>query len=662
MPLPNLPQTLTRALDERGYTELTPVQLAVAQPDTAGRDLLVSARTGSGKTVAYGLALAGELLGEDGRLAPAGAPLALVIAPTRELALQVQRELEWLYAPAGARVISCVGGMDPQKERRALASGAHIVVGTPGRLRDHLERGQLQMAGLRAVVLDEADEMMDLGFREELEAILEASPTERRTLLFSATLPKPIVTLARQYQRDALRITADAGERSHADIEYRAVRIAPSDAEHAVVNLLRYFDAEAALVFCTTRESVRRLHANLVERGFSVVALSGELTQSERTHALQALRDHRARVCVATDVAARGIDIPDLELVIHAELPNDAESLQHRSGRTGRAGRKGVSVILAPHPRRRRIEALLRAAHIDATWMAPPSAEEIQARDQERLIEQLRPTEEAAEDDLAIARALLADASPEQVVAALVRARRASLPAPEDLVDNEPEPTQRPAARPGFEHTAWFTIDIGRNKNAEPRWLLPMICRRGHLTKSDIGAIRVFDKETRFEVVREAADRFLAAVRKGEDDGVHIEPLADPEAPPARERRRPPVRKANPSRSRPDAGAAPQASPAGPASSSRSVDNRPVSDRPVSDRPAKGRSAGDRPFKERPPKNRPFSDRPTNNQSTNDRSTNDRIDAPHSKVARPQTSKRQASKIGGGKPRKSKPNGRPGGL
>ena len=300
--------------------------------------------------MAYGLAVAADLLAGAEALPVAGDPLALVVAPTRELALQVQRELEWLYAAAGARVASCVGGMDPRREQRALAAGAHIVVGTPGRLRDHLERGQLQLAGLRAAVLDEADEMLDLGFREELEAILDAAPAARRTLLFSATLPRPIVALAGRYQRDALRITVATGEQGHADIDYRAVAIAPSDAEHAVVNLLRYYEAGAALVFCNTRESVRRLHANLVERGFAAVALSGELTQTERTHALQALRDRRARVCVATDVAARGIDIPDLELVIHAELPNDPESLQHRSGRTGRAGRKGVSAILVPHP------------------------------------------------------------------------------------------------------------------------------------------------------------------------------------------------------------------------------------------------------------------------------------------------------------------------
>ena len=534
-----LPAPLAQALTERGYNELTGVQRAVATDEHRGQDLLVSSKTGSGKTVAYGLSLAETLLGDDDLLGPPGAPEALVIAPTRELALQVQRELEWLYAKARARVVSCVGGMDPRREQRALAAGAQIVVGTPGRLRDHLERGQLDLSALKAVVLDEADEMLDLGFREELEALLDAAPVARRTLLFSATLPKPILALARRYQRDAVRIAIGGAERGHGDIEYRAITIAPNDLEHATVNLLRFFEPGSALVFCSTREAVRRLHANLSERGFSAVALSGELTQNERANALQALRDRRARVCIATDVAARGIDIPDLELVIHAELPHDAQSLQHRSGRTGRAGRKGISAILVPYPRRRRAEAMLKGAGITAEWQSAPTADDIRGKDQERLIASLRPDGDIDDDDLAIARVLLSGENPEVVVATLVRAQRASLPAPEELATSAPEPppiaTDKP--RPGFEDTVWYSMDIGRSRNAEARWLLPMICRRGHITKREIGAIRIFDRETRFEIVRGVAQRFdEALLTNTDDDGVRITPISDPEAPVKRDR------------------------------------------------------------------------------------------------------------------------------
>ena len=531
MPLANVHPALAAALTARGYEALTPVQEQVLAAEAAGRDLLVSAQTGSGKTVAYGLALAPTLLGEAGRLDRAAEPLALIIAPTRELALQVARELEWLYAGTGASIATCVGGMEIRREARALGQGAHVVVGTPGRLRDHLERGNLVMGSLRAVVLDEADEMLDLGFRDDLEEILDSTPPERRTLLFSATLPRPIQALAKRYQKDGFRIAATAETGSHADIEYRAVRLAPSDLESGVVNVLRYYNQGAAIVFCATREGVRRLHANLVERGFAAVALSGELSQHDRNAALQALRDRRASVCVATDVAARGIDLPDLGLVIHAELPNDPEVLQHRSGRTGRAGRKGVCVLLVPYPKRRRAEALLRAARINAQWEGVPTAEAILARDAARLLDAIPP---ASEEEKAAAETLLAERSAVDIAAALLRLNATRLPAPEEVSESAPPPLrgETGAPQPGFEESVWFRINAGRNVNADPRWLLPYLCRRGHVTRREIGAIRIFDRETRFEVPRGIAGRFAAMLRKTDDGDpdVVIEPVP-PHAP-----------------------------------------------------------------------------------------------------------------------------------
>ena len=228
MPFPQSPAPLAQALSSRGYDTPTSVQEAVLQPEARGRDLVVSAQTGSGKTVAFGLAFADQVLGEDGDLFSRGAPSALVIAPTRELALQVSKELGWLYEKTGARIASCVGGMNPQAERRALKAGATIVVGTPGRLRDHIERGALDLSALAVVVLDEADEMLDMGFREELEYILDATPQGRRVLMFSATMPRPIEAMARRYQQDALRIATGGQERGHGDIAYQAVAVPPA--------------------------------------------------------------------------------------------------------------------------------------------------------------------------------------------------------------------------------------------------------------------------------------------------------------------------------------------------------------------------------------------------------------------------------------------------
>lgn len=548
MTFETLPPLLTEALSARGYAAPTPVQAAVIQPDAEGRDLLVSAQTGSGKTVAFGMAMAPQLLTEDGRTDRPGAPLVLVIAPTRELALQVSRELIWLYAKTGARIATCVGGMDASKERKALSQGAHIVVGTPGRLRDHLERGALNLGQIRVAVLDEADEMLDMGFREDLEQILDATPDARRTFMFSATLPKPIVALAKRYQKDALRISTVGEDRGHGDIAYQAVTVAPADIENAVVNLLRFHEAPTAMLFCATRDNVRHLHASLIERGFDAVALSGEHSQSERNQALQALRDRRARICVATDVASRGIDLPNLSLVIHVELPRDAEILQHRSGRTGRAGKKGTAILIVPYPARRRVDAMLRGARINAEWLPVPGPDDIRRNDHERLLSALMEVPvEIDDEDRALADRLLLERSPQDIAAALVRMHRSKMPAVEELLDNSrPAPRQDRAERnagsdgaprDGFDDTVWFRMDVGRRLNADPRWILPLICRRGHVTKTEIGAIRIGPEETMFEIPRGLANKFSESLHRteGEDrspeGGIRIIPADGPPAP-----------------------------------------------------------------------------------------------------------------------------------
>ncbi|MCP8893803.1 DEAD/DEAH box helicase [Shinella daejeonensis] len=517
---------MAKALEKRGYTSLTPVQLAVSDPSIGSADALVSAQTGSGKTVAFGLALASTLLPEAGRFERAANPLALVIAPTRELALQVKRELEWLYELTGATMASCVGGMDMRTERRTLERGAHIVVGTPGRLRDHITRGSLDLSDLRAVVLDEADEMLDLGFREDLEFILMAAPEDRRTLMFSATVPKEIVALAANYQRDALRISTAAERDQHGDIDYRALVAAPADRENAIINVLRYYEARNAIVFCSTRAAVNHLTARFNNRGFSVVALSGELSQNERTHALQAMRDGRARVCIATDVAARGIDLPHLELVVHADLPTNPDTLLHRSGRTGRAGRKGVSALIVPLPARRRAERLLQAANLKATWATPPSTEEILRRDDERLLADPMLIEAEAEDDGATIDALLERFEPRQLAAAVTRFFKTGRSAPEELIpvsleprkprerihDAETFPREPRPPREAFGPSVWLSLSVGRKQNAEPRWLIPVLCRNGNITKNEIGAIKMQPEETYVELSADAADGFFLSI------------------------------------------------------------------------------------------------------------------------------------------------------
>lgn len=503
--------TLAAALEAQGYDTLTPVQTAVTDEALEGRDLLVSAQTGSGKTVGFGLAIGPTIL-DDGKFGPASAPKALIIAPTRELALQVKRELTWLYGKTGAKLASTVGGMDYRDERRTLERGVDIVVATPGRLKDHILRGSIDLSEVRAVVLDEADEMLDLGFREDLEFILSEAPEDRRTLMFSATVPKMIETLARSYQKDAERVVTQSKSDQHADISYQALQVAQHDADNAIINVLRYHEAPNAIVFANTRAMVTRLTTRLSNRGFSVVALSGELSQAERSNALQAMRDGRARVCVATDVAARGIDLPQLELVIHAELPTNAETLMHRSGRTGRAGRKGVSALIVPPKMRRRAENLLKWGKLDASWQVPPSASEVQEKDEERLLSDPLWEETPSESEAAFAAKLLEKYSAEQIAAAYLKLYAGKASAPEDLSPPDMKPERKQREHADFGPTKWFRIDVGRQGKAEARWLLPMICKAGDISKAEIGKIKIQDNDSLVEIKEAAVPGFLAAL------------------------------------------------------------------------------------------------------------------------------------------------------
>jgi ATP-dependent RNA helicase DeaD len=539
---------LASALEAKGYSQLTPVQIEMATRGQLEADLLVSAQTGSGKTVAFGIAIASSLLGGAERFETAGRPLGLIIAPTRELAIQVQRELEWLYGATRIQTATCVGGMDMRKERRALERGAHLVVGTPGRLRDHITKGVLNLSALRAVVLDEADEMLNLGFRDDLEFILGAAPAERRTLMFSATVPRGIAELAKTFQKDAQRVTVTASTDQHADIEYQMMLVRRDEREHAVINTLLNSDSTSALVFCHTREAVRHLTARLANRGFSVVSLSGEMAQSERSNALQAMRDGRAHVCVATDVAARGIDLPNLDLVIHADVPSNPATLLHRSGRTGRAGRKGVCVLIVPQHRRSAAQRVLALAKLTATEHAAPGIAEIEARYRRDIMDAALSTQEPDEVEAAFVADLLAKVAPERIAAAFLRQQLMARPVPEDLtplpvaerqamksrhkgrIDDEHGPaTTREPREPDMEDGVWFTLSLGRKQRADPKWLLPMICKAGGVSKRDVGSIRIEDTQTRFEIAAGKAASFAEQINRpgGTERGIVIAPAGE---------------------------------------------------------------------------------------------------------------------------------------
>lgn len=494
---------LAEAMAARSYDTMTPVQEAVLKIEKANADLLVSAQTGSGKTLAFGISIANTLLFENSEFNQPRLPLALVIAPTRELALQVRKELEWLYARTKAQFASCVGGMDPRAERRTLENGAHIVVGTPGRLRDHIERGALCLSETKAIVLDEADEMLDMGFREDLTFILEKAPLSRRTLLFSATVSNQIAEMARTYQKEAIRISVSSAKKQHLDITYHAMKIHPSDRDKAIINLLRYHDVSGTIIFCNTRVAVTHLASRLSNRGISVVALSGELSQKERNFALQSMRVGRADVCVATDVAARGIDLPNLDLVIHADLPQSNEAMLHRSGRTGRAGRKGISIILIPNRNLKKVQRMFQNNGIQPSWVTPPSSDQIIERDRINLLKSEYLMAKADESENDLIQKIVQNYSPEVIASAFVRSQMEGKSAPEELTNTG---STGPA---DFSNSTWFELSIGYRDNAEPRWLVAMLCRIGNFDKSLIGDIQIHNSTTFIEIASNGVQQLI---------------------------------------------------------------------------------------------------------------------------------------------------------
>ena len=335
---------ISKNLRDRGFTDLSDIQNKILNIYLDKKDLLVTSQTGSGKTIAYFLSIQNEISLK--KIKVNSSPNVLIVAPTRELAIQVYEEACWVFKGEDIAIITTIGGMDIKKERRNLLTKFSLLIGTPGRINDHLRKNKLILSNISTVILDEADEILDLGFKEDLNSILSKIPKHTRISMFSATLPKKIVELANKYQNKPIKINIDNKLSPHKDISYDAYYLNNRDIENFTFNLIRFYSNKTIIVFCSTRNDVTRFHSRLHNRGIDAVALSGALKQEERFKALQNLRNGSCRVCIATDVASRGIDIIDLDVVIHTNLPRNYETLIHRSGRTGRAGKQGLSIIL----------------------------------------------------------------------------------------------------------------------------------------------------------------------------------------------------------------------------------------------------------------------------------------------------------------------------
>ncbi|MCH2108570.1 MAG: DEAD/DEAH box helicase [Polyangiaceae bacterium] len=424
-----LPPELQRTLEKQGYAEPTSVQAAVIASDSIAKDLRISSQTGSGKTVAVGIAIARELLAEGKREGHKNVAV-LALTPTRELAAQVQRELAWLLKEVeDASVQVVTGGTSVGMERKSLARGPRIVVGTPGRVLEHLSSGALKSEAIRMVVLDEADQMFDMGFRDELQGILEELPARQRTHLVSATFSGEVQRIAERYQEDPLFIEGSPLGSANSDIEHIAHVVDMRSRYDALVNIMLLHLATESeggpgrtLIFTRTRAETIEIAEKLQRDGIRAEPMSGELPQAQRTRTLNAFRSGAVSTIVATDVAARGLDVQGVELVVHYDPPSNADTFTHRSGRTGRAGQKGRSVIIMPPQARRRVERLLHEASVKASFSPPPSSEKILKAYQKivkRHLFELLSQEEPLEE-LAYAEKILIDAEPKKVVAALL--------------------------------------------------------------------------------------------------------------------------------------------------------------------------------------------------------------------------------------------------
>ena len=429
----NINKTLFNNIQSKGFANFTDVQKIVIDEKNKNRDLLVSSKTGSGKTLAYSLSISDEVL--NTKIQVNSTPSGLIVTPTRELALQVFQETLWLFKDTSLIAVTSIGGMDINKERNKISKKFNLLIGTPGRINDHLRKKILNLSQLSFLVLDEADEMLDLGFKEDLDSIIQSSPKNTRKLLFSATLPKKIISLANKYQRNPKKIEVSNQNIPHSDIVYETFFINKKDNENAIFNLLRFYENKNILIFCSTRSSVTHIHSRLLNRGFKVVCLSGALNQSERFKALQDMKNGRSKICVATDVAARGIDLVNLDIVIHADLPRNRENLLHRSGRTGRAGKKGKCILFFSPKEIKFYENLIVEAKIKPQLKKFISKEQIEKKDNEKIFSKIFSNEKAIDNEEIILQNILNKFSVKDIALAYIRNIKKDLPPIEDVED-----------------------------------------------------------------------------------------------------------------------------------------------------------------------------------------------------------------------------------
>ena len=526
---------LLRATEEMGFETASPIQQEAIPYALAGLDLVGQAQTGTGKTAAFGLPMLQKMNPDLKKVQ------GLILCPTRELAIQVSEEIRKLAKYMhGIKTLAIYGGQDINRQIKAMKGGVTIVIGTPGRVMDHMRRKTLRFDDLKVVTLDEADEMLNMGFRDDIETILKETPETRQTLLFSATMPKPIMEIAETYQKDAKVIKVVKKELTVDNIKQTYYRIRPHDRMEALCRLFDTVQPNLSVVFCNTKREAGEVAENLNERGYHAEALHGDLKQHDRDRVMNSFRKGTTDILVATDVAARGIDVDDVEAVFNFELPQDDEYYVHRIGRTGRAGREGLAFSFVSSRDYRRLKAIERYCHTKIELGTIPTLKEVRKKRFDKIFKDALHTLETSETDTLIERIMKKceeeQVSPIQIAAAFFR-RELGEDSKKEILPEKPfsdydrksnkrrgsgDNDRRRGGRKGYDR---LFLNIGTKASIKPGDILGAIAGEVRIPGKQIGAIDMYDKYSFVEVPKELTKKILQIMNRSKIKGksVHFE-------------------------------------------------------------------------------------------------------------------------------------------
>jgi ATP-dependent RNA helicase DeaD len=510
---------LLKAVVDMGFEEATPIQALAIRPMMEGKDVCGQAQTGTGKTAAFGIPILEKIDIKDKR------PQAIILCPTRELAIQIAEEFKNLSKyKRGVCVLPVYGGQPIERQLYALARGVQVIIGTPGRVMDHMERRTLNLSSVKIVILDEADVMLDMGFVDDIEMILRGIPKERQTAFFSATMPSQFLELTKRYQKHPQVIKIAREELTVPTVEQAYFETTPSMKVELLSRLLDLYNPKLALVFCNTKKCVDELAGHLQTRGYPVEALHGDLRQASRDRVMAKFRNGQVSVLIATDVAARGIDVDDVEIVFNYDLPKDQEYYVHRIGRTARAGKSGRAFTFVVGREIYELKDIQRYAKIHIKRSNPPSASDVAEVRFNAMLERVRRV--AKEGHLSkyttlVEKILEEELTSLDVAAALFKIAVGDGDRPQGGDDGEFGDTG--AREPGMVR---FFINIGRVQGVQPKDFVRAIAETAGISSKAIGAIRICERFSFVEVAKENARQIMTAVKGIQIKGrpVNIEP------------------------------------------------------------------------------------------------------------------------------------------